>query len=40
MMTKTEYIKEITKLMNESDDDVLLDFILKMLKRASLHKTA
>ena len=37
-LTKTEYIKEIIAMMKETDDEVLLHFILNLLKKASsLH---
>jgi hypothetical protein len=39
-LTKTEYIKEITAMMKETDDVVMLDLICKMLRRALLHKAA
>lgn len=38
-LTKTEYMKEISDLMKETEDEVLLEFILKMLKK-SLHKAS
>lgn len=38
-LTKKEYMKEISDLMKETDDEVLLEFILKMLKK-SLHKAS
>lgn len=38
-MSKTEYIREIITMLKQSDDEVMLDFIYKMLKR-SLHKAA
>lgn len=39
-MTKKEYIKEIESLMKQTDDEVLLEFILKMLRRSLLHKAS
>lgn len=39
-MTKKEYIQEIESLMKQTDDEVLLEFILKMLKRSLLHKAS
>ena len=39
-LTKTEYIKDITALLKETDDEVLLAFILNLLKKSSLHKTS
>ena len=39
-MTKKEYIQEIESLMKQTDDEVLLEFILKMLRRALLHKAS
>lgn len=38
-LTKTEYMKEISDLMKETEDEVLLEFILKILKK-SLHKAS
>lgn len=34
-MTMEKYIAEITRLMEKSHDDVLLDFILKLLQAVS-----
>ena len=39
-MTKKEYIQEIESLMKQTDDEVLLEFILKMLRRSLLHKAS
>ena len=39
-MTKKEYIKEIEYLMKQTDDEVLLEFILKMLRRSLLQKSS
>lgn len=39
-MTKKEYIQEIESLMKHTDDEVLLEFILKMLRKSSLHKAS
>lgn len=40
-LTKPEYIKEINALMKETDDEVLLHFILNLMKKAaSLHKAS
>ena len=39
-LTKKEYIKEISDLMKQTDDEVLLEFIMNMLKRSLLHKAS
>lgn len=39
-MTKKDYIHEITAMLKQCDDDVMLDFIYKMLRRALLHKAS
>lgn len=38
-MTKKDYIIEIRAMLEKCDDEVMLDFIFKMLKR-SLHKAS
>lgn len=39
-MTSKDYIAEITAMMKNVEDDVLLDMIYKMLKRRLLEKSA
>ena len=39
-MNKAETIKAITAMMKETDDEVLLAFIYKMLQKASLHQAS
>lgn len=39
-MTKNDYIQEITAMLEKCDDEIMLDFIYKMLKRKSLHKAS
>lgn len=37
-MTKKEYIPEIIKMMKRTDDEVLLDFIYKLMKKVEDQK--
>ena len=39
-MTSKDYIREITSMMKNLNDDILLDMIYKMLKRRLLEKSA